>query len=127
MRWLVVAFLLSHVAVHGRTFEDCPQFFPSSPPRVEQPVSQHALCFKSFAVLYSAQSKTPVYVAERLNRQTLADAADEKRGSTFYPEARLPIAARAQLQDYKGSGYSRGHMEYPVKSILVGIPATEVA
>lgn len=50
-----------------------------------------------------------MFVAEKLNRQAVQDA-DEKRGDKFFADARLPRAERAELSDYKGSGYSRGHM-----------------
>lgn len=50
-----------------------------------------------------------MFVAEKLNRQAVQDA-DEKRGDKFFADARLPEAERAELSDYKGSGYSRGHM-----------------
>jgi endonuclease G, mitochondrial len=127
-RFLAVATALAlHLSAQAKGFEECPQFFPNKPPAVAQPADQRALCFRSFAVLYSGQSKTPVYAAERLSRVSLSDAANEKRTNRFYPEARLPSAVRSQLDDYKGSGWSRGHMQYPVKSILVGTPAIEVA
>lgn len=51
----------------------------------------------------------PLYVAPRLNRKTI-EAADEKRADKFFSDARLPAAERAELDDYKRSGYSRGHM-----------------
>ena len=48
-------------------------------------------------------------MAQRLNRQTIEDA-DEKRATKFFADARLPRGERAELEDYKRSGYSRGHM-----------------
>ena len=67
------------------------------------------LCYAAFAVLHSGETKTPVYVAQRLNRKSLEDA-HERRADKFFADARLPAAERAELSDYKHSGYSRGHM-----------------
>ncbi|MTW23167.1 DNA/RNA non-specific endonuclease [Allochromatium palmeri] len=95
------------------TFGDCLSEFPNNtPPVVEDLVlgQQRALCFDSFAVLHSGESKTPLFVAEHLNRDRLLDAADEERTDYFYEEARLPSAERAKLSDYAGSGHDRGHM-----------------
>ena len=91
-------------------FSQCPQFFANSKPPVlsDQP-KLRALCYDAFAVLHSGQSKTPVFVAQRLNRALVNDA-DEKRTNKFYSDARLPRDERAELDDYKRSGYSRGHM-----------------
>ncbi len=93
-------------------FEQCRQIFADqNPPVVLQAQAREtrALCFASFAVLHSAQSRTPLYVAEKLNRKTL-QAAHEKRKDKFFADARLPRSERAELDDYKGSGYDRGHM-----------------
>ncbi|MNK21986.1 Nuclease precursor [compost metagenome] len=92
-------------------FADCPQFFPrESPPVVPASQALRELCFSSFAILHNGQTKTPVFVAERLNRKTLAQAQGMQRADRFYAEARIPRAERAELPDYRGSGYSRGHM-----------------
>ena len=91
-------------------FQDCPQFFADGiAPVVPQMKAIRELCFDAFAILHSGQTKTPVFVAQRLSRESVADA-DEKRVDKFFADARLPRAERAELDDYKGSGYSRGHM-----------------
>lgn len=93
-------------------FAQCRHFFPKNALPVVQSLSapSYALCFDSFAILYNAETKTPIYVVERLNKASLQAAKGIARGNRFYPEARLPSSARAQLEDYRGSGYSRGHM-----------------
>jgi endonuclease G len=107
----VVADQARPVARQGaEPFAACPQFFAGghSPLLHVQPL-QRPLCFDAFAVLHSGQTKTSVFVAQKLNRRLVADA-DEKRTDRFFADARLPQAERAELNDYRNSGYSRGHM-----------------
>ena len=107
------SFVLSPLAsADSNDFEQCRKMFADQdPPVVLQPEAKgtRALCFTAFAVLHSGQSRTPLYVAERLNRKTL-QAAHEKRKDEFFADARLPRSERAELDDYNGSGYDRGHM-----------------
>jgi len=95
------------------SFKACPQFFVAgAAPRVPASVlpGSRPLCYDAFAVLHAGRSNTPVLVAERLNRSVLQAAAGGKRTNRFFADARLPYAERAQLEDYKGSGFDRGHM-----------------
>jgi len=100
-------------AQRSSTFDGCKDLFPGGRPIPLTTVSAdwmpRGLCSDGFAVLYSGRSKTPLVVVERLNRQQVDDA-DEERTNRFYPDPRLPAAERAYLEDYKGSGYDRGHM-----------------
>lgn len=91
-------------------FADCPQFFVHKPPSITGFGKLREICFSEFAVLHSGETKTPIYVAQRINAQALEQGRDLKRSNHFYAEARLPSAERAELQDYKNSGWSRGHM-----------------
>jgi endonuclease G len=91
-------------------FAACRRFFAGGRlPAVAPRPTHRALCYEAFAILHSGETRTPVFVAEKLNRQSILDA-DEKRGDKFFGDARLPRAERAELTDYKGSGYARGHM-----------------
>ena len=100
----------SQQALRQTQFKACPQFFAKGiAPAVPAGAGQRELCYEAFAILHSGQTRTPVFVAEKLNRQSILDA-DEKRGDKFFGDARLPRAERAELTDYKGSGYARGHM-----------------
>jgi endonuclease G len=92
-------------------FTQCRGFFPGGqPPAVPAGPALRELCYSSFAILHSGLTKTPVFVAERLNRHMLAQGRGVGRTDRFYAEARLPAAERAELDDYRNSGYSRGHM-----------------
>ncbi len=98
-------------ATAGTGFAACPQFFVGGrAPAVAVAGRLRELCFDGFAVLHSGESRTPVYVAERLSRQSLQRARGIERHDRFYADARLPAAERADLTDYRGSGYARGHM-----------------
>ena len=92
------------------SFAACRQFFAGGKPPVVAPrPTNRALCYDAFAILHSGESKTAFFVAEKLNRVSIADA-DEKRTNKFFPDARLRSAERATLDDYRGSGFDRGHM-----------------
>lgn len=103
----------SFTPLPAKAFADCPAFFVDghvpAPAAVDGVGKLRALCYDAFAVLHNGESKTPVYVVQRLNRAAIDDA-DEKRTNKFFADARLPRSERAELGDYKRSGYSRGHM-----------------
>lgn len=92
-------------------FAGCSQFFAGGrPPAVPKTPLQRELCYEQFAVLHSGQTRTPIFVAQRLNRQSIQNARGEQRTNKFFADARLPRNERAELSDYRGSGYARGHM-----------------
>ncbi|MGU3363031.1 DNA/RNA non-specific endonuclease [Methylobacterium sp. M6A4_1b] len=68
------------------------------------------LCYEAFALLYSGLSRTPLYAAERLTRDSVLAARRVDRVDAFHDEEALPAADRARLEDYVHSGYDRGHM-----------------
>jgi endonuclease G len=109
----VVALLLASASSSSAAdadFSACRQTFAKLqiPVLHSQAMAPRALCYSGFAILYSGRSRTPIYVAERLNKVQLQNR--QSRGSRFFADARLPRAERAELEDYKNSGFDRGHM-----------------
>lgn len=88
-------------------FEDCKDLFPQQQIPSSPQVGRD-LCFDSFAIYYSPQDKKPIYTVEKLNKEQFLSPRP-RRSNQFYEEARLPIAERSLLSDYRGSGYDRGH------------------
>lgn len=108
----VLIFALAHVPVsHAvENFSACLHFFASGkPPLLAPRPTNRALCYDAFAVLHSGESKTAVYVAERLNRASVANSGGQ-RSNQYFPDARLRSAERAELHDYRGSGFDRGQL-----------------
>lgn len=97
-------------AQRASTFDGCKQLFPGGRPLPLTVVNAdwlpRGLCSDRFAVLYSGKSKTPLVVVERLSRQQIDDA-DEQRTNEFFPDPRLPASERAYLDDYRGSVYDQ--------------------
>lgn len=98
---------------HG-DFAECAAQFPGQKPLQVAAISTQwaplALCSDAFAVLYSGLTKTPMVVVEKLHRQRLQQAAGIARTDQFYADSRIPAQQRAQLSDYQGSGFDRGHL-----------------
>ena len=112
MKKFLVSIILMSLSslVFSADFKECLQMFANGkPPTWSDPAMKpRALCYSAFAVMHSGTSKTPVYVAERLNRASVSPEIE--RGTHFFADARLPRAERAELTDYANSGFDRGHM-----------------
>lgn len=110
---LIAALTLTNAAHASDWFDKCKSFFAGGlePVAVVIPeLKPKALCFSEMAVLYTGTTKTPKFVAEKLNKERLKGALNVERDDEFYEEARLPSRLRAKLEDYRGSGYDRGHL-----------------
>lgn len=90
----------------------CPEhYFQGQEPRLLAPLKQdQELCFTSFATGYSYASRAAIFSAEHLSSKNIRRAKKMKRDDNFHEEQQLPEQARAHLQDYKGSGFDRGHL-----------------
>jgi len=89
-------------------FGACESMFPNGhSPKIEKRKTKE-LCFQAFAVLYSTETKTPVYTVEKLTSDRLREK--EPRTNHFHEEERLGLFDRSTLKDYAHSGFDRGHM-----------------
>ena len=114
-RWpflLMIVLAVGHATVPAaQPFSACAnEFWQQRAPKVAAVGPFYALCASHFATLYSSRTETPVYSAEHLTAQQVADAIHLPRHDDFHEDDRLPISDAATLDEYRGSGYDRGHM-----------------
>lgn len=109
---LVIPLLVAASTVTARA--DCRQEFEGGqPPALLNPKlagNSYPLCFTGFATLFSGLTRTPIYAAEHLTADRVSAAQAMVRVNSFHAEMRLPDGVRSELEDYRGSGFDRGHM-----------------
>jgi endonuclease G len=83
---------------------DCPQFYPNNTP-IEVPGTIE-LCSDFFVVRYDPTKKAAVLASEIVSAKHISI----ERKDTFRPDERVEKGQRAELADYKKSGYDKGHL-----------------
>lgn len=68
------------------------------------------VCYSGYGLLHSGVSRTPLWTGEHLTRESVAAARSLDRINRFHPDPHIPEADRAELADYRKSGFDRGHM-----------------
>lgn len=63
---------------------------------------------EGYALQHSSVDRVPLWVCEGLTRPELEGTLD--RADVFMADSLLPPGTRAELADYRGSGFDRGHM-----------------
>ncbi|WP_407919661.1 DNA/RNA non-specific endonuclease [Cysteiniphilum halobium] len=66
------------------------------------------LCREGYVSAYNYETKQPSWVAYRLTAKSVSSKL--KRHDEFKPDMEVPEKYRAELSDYKRSGYDRGHL-----------------
>ncbi len=77
-------------------------------PQLPPQVAVRLLCRDGYALAHAGLTRTAVYVGERLSAAQLRGSV--ARTEVFAPDPALPAEEAAQLSDYRGSGYDRGHL-----------------
>ena len=93
----------------------CPQHYPAGYPMLvgveseKQKRRAFYTCQDNYAVMLDAQTKTPLWVSERLvGSQQVGTKVERVDG--FTPHPGLPRQVQASLTDYRSSKLDRGHM-----------------
>jgi endonuclease G, mitochondrial len=70
------------------------------------------VCFSEISLLYSGVARTPLWSAEHLTVARIQQARGLPRlqSNAFHEELSLPADLRSELDDYRRSGFDRGHM-----------------
>lgn len=66
-------------------------------------------CRMAYGGLYDPATKTPRWIAEKLDASTLQGNANRK-GMDFEEDDQIPASQRSALGDFKRSGFDRGHL-----------------
>ena len=66
------------------------------------------LCKKGYILAHDPELKTPIWVVERLTTEKANSSL--ARSNNFRADSDLNVGERAELSDYKRSGFDRGHM-----------------
>ena len=72
------------------------------------PISFHS--YQSHSLAYDRQRKVPLWVAETITCEKVHSKVANRKNSTFRPDPSLPPRHSSANEDFRGSGWSRGHM-----------------
>lgn len=64
---------------------------------------------KGYILEHSATDKIPLWVCEHVVKADVSGPLGRPKPEPFGPEPLVPSGSRAELKDYRGSGYDRGH------------------
>ncbi|MGJ4747296.1 DNA/RNA non-specific endonuclease [Leptospira sp. SA-E8] len=90
-----------------RIRHNCPLSLPVSLSSVDNGISQ-IIEREGYTAGYSNFYKTALWVCEEITNEELVGNA--KRRNRFLPDLSVPQKYRAELSDYRNSGYDRGHL-----------------
>jgi len=74
------------------------------------PSKDNLRIFNDFVISYDRRLRSPVWVIEHLTPQKLKNKKGNRDKSSFEEDPILHEFFRAKLEDFKNSGYDRGHM-----------------
>jgi endonuclease G len=102
--FVVIAFVFSLNIAFAGSIDGCKEYSKFGIPGQQGEL----LCRKGYLLAYSSEHKTPIWVIEHLTAEKAKGTIP--RYDKFIPDPDLEEGERAELADYKNSGYDKGHM-----------------
>jgi len=103
--WSIALFLIFVGTVRADSLDACSEHLVYGAPSM----SPVLLCRLGYALSHNSTHKVPDWVAYHLVKDRII-SGNVPRSDDFRPDPDLEPGDRAELKDYKGSGYDRGHM-----------------
>jgi endonuclease G, mitochondrial len=111
---IAVVGAMSGLTVAHAAPTQCPKFFASgdAPDILRADLVQRAnvLCYSFYSVVESGVTRTGLWSAEHLTRDSVEAAHELKRVDSFHADPALSPQDRAEREDYRGSGRDEGHL-----------------
>ena len=104
---LLALIAIASCSSRNKAVEECAEYAKFGIPGKDGDI----LCYEGELLAHSPKKKTPIWVIEHLTMEKAKSKQHiERDGFEFRPDPRLEKGKRAELEDYQGSGYDRGHM-----------------
>jgi len=107
-KFLYLLALMPFAAFANPIDDNCPQHTTLGAPISSITTNTQYVCHGNYALHYRYDTKTAEYVVEHLDTTDITGPA--KRKNNFGPDPKVDDDKEAQLEDYKGHPYDRGHL-----------------
>jgi endonuclease G len=108
MKKLLVVLLFVPLSALAQLAKECPQFLANGTPLYPAKFGDQEICHLNYAIIHKCEVKQAIAVFEHLTPAKITGG--HKRRDDFRPDPRVFPECAAQLRDYAGQPYDRGHM-----------------
>ena len=108
MKKLLLVLLFVPLIALAQIAKECPQFTVNGTPLYPAKFGDQEICHTNYAVIHKCDVKGPIAVFEHLTKDKITGGF--KRKDDFRPDPKVFPQCQAQLKDYAGQPYDRGHM-----------------
>jgi endonuclease G len=108
MKQLLFVLAFAPLIALAQINQQCPQFTVNGTPQYQAKPGDQELCKTNYAVIHRCGVKAPVAVFEHLTKDKITGGF--KRRDDFRPDPQVTANCQAQLADFAGQPYDRGHL-----------------